>query len=304
MRFTLLLTVLIALNACGDTAMNPLTPEEERVIVRKGTELPFTGKYHNHFIAGVYHCRRCDAPLYRSEAKFDAGCGWPSFDDEIPGAVRRQPDADGMRTEILCAACGGHLGHVFLGEGFTPKNTRHCVNSISMTFKPAATANTAKKTEKAVFAGGCFWGVEFYFQNAPGVVTTRVGYTGGHIDNPTYEQVCRGDTGHVEALEVEFDPSVTTYETLARLFFEIHDPTQVNRQGPDKGYQYRSAVFCQNEEQKNTTLRLIEELKAKGFAVATTVEPARPFWPAEDYHQKYYSKKNGRPYCHAYQKRF
>ncbi len=116
--------------------LNKLTKEEERVIVQKGTETPFTGEYDNNFRAGTYICRRCEAPLYKSESKFDAGCGWPAFDEEIKGAVKRIPDPDGQRIEIQCANCGAHLGHVFIGEGFTKKNVRHCVNSISMKFIP------------------------------------------------------------------------------------------------------------------------------------------------------------------------
>lgn len=288
----------------------PLTPEEERVIVGKGTEPPFSGQYCHFKGKGTYACRRCGTPLYRADDKFDSGCGWPSFDDEIPGAVRREPDADGRRTEILCANCGGHLGHVFQGEGFTPKNTRHCVNSLSLEFVPQAESepNAAPKqprgTDRAVFAGGCFWGVEHHFLRAQGVVSTRAGYTGGHKPRPSYEEVCSGTTGHAEALEVVFDPERTTFEALARLFFEIHDPTQVNRQGPDIGEQYRSAIFYVNDSQRDTAERLIGILRGKGIAVATQVVPAGEFWPAEEYHQRYYERKRATPYCHAYTKRF
>lgn len=277
-----------------------LTPEEARVIEQKGTELPFTGKYEIFNDPGTYVCKRCGAPLYRSSDKFDARCGWPSFDDEIKGAVKRIADADGMRTEIQCAKCGAHLGHVFLGEGFTTKDTRHCVNSISLDFIPAGKAIT----DTAIFAGGCFWGVEFYMQKIKGVISTEVGYTGGHKDNPTYKEVCAGTTGHLEAIEVVFDPGQTSYEEVARMFFETHDPTQWNRQGPDAGEQYRSAVFYRNEEQKKITEKLIVLLKDKGFKVVTELRPASTFWNAEDYHQDYYDHKGSTPYCHGYVKRF
>ncbi len=282
---------------------NKLTPEEERVIIHKGTEIPFTGKYYNHKEKGTYVCKQCNAPLYRSEDKFDSHCGWPSFDDEIPGAVKRVPDADGIRTEIMCANCDGHLGHVFFGEGFTSKNVRHCVNSISMNFIPAG-EKTKVKTEKAYFAGGCFWGVEYFFQKEKGVISTRVGYMGGHLKNPTYEEVCSGKTGHAETMEVVYNPSETNFETLARLFFEIHDPTQVNRQGPDIGTQYRSAIFYVNDEQNQIARKLIKLLEEKDYKIATVLNKADTFWEAEKYHQDYYLKNGQRPYCNGYQKRF
>lgn len=281
---------------------NELTPEEENVILYKGTERPFTGKYLNNKEKGIYTCKRCGAELYRSDDKFESSCGWPSFDDEIKGAVRRIPDTDGRRTEIVCANCGAHLGHVFEGEGFTPKNVRHCVNSISMNFIPAK----KEKLETAYFASGCFWGTEYHFMKAEGVKATTVGYMGGHTQNPTYRQVCSGTTGHFETTEVIFDPAKTSYENLVKLFFETHDFTQTNGQGPDIGEQYRSVIFYANDEQKRIAEKYIQILKEKGYKVATELRSAKDteFWEAEDYHQEYYEKNHGTPYCHVYRKLF
>lgn len=284
--------------------MKKLTPEEERVIRDKGTERPFTGKYYNFKEDGTYTCKQCGAPLYRSSDKFDSGCGWPSFDDEIKGAVKRVPDADGRRTEIVCAKCGAHLGHVFQGEGFTPKNTRHCVNSISLDFTKEQNTPPAGKTETAIFAGGCFWGVEHLMKQIPGVLSVESGYIGGNVPNPTYREVCTGRTGHAEAVRIIFDPSKTNYETLAKRFFEIHDPGQADGQGPDLGDQYRSEIFYTTPEQKEIALKLIDTLKAKGYKVVTKVTPATTFWQAEDYHQDYYDKTGKQPYCHRYLKKF
>ena len=160
------------------------------------------------------------------------------------------------------------------------------------------------ENKKAYFAGGCFWGVEHLFQGKEGVVTAISGYMGGSKESPTYQDVLTGTTGHLEAVEITYDPNQVSYKELAKFFFEIHDPTQANGQGPDIGVQYLSAVFYSNQEEKEITRELIEILKSKGYVVATQLISAEIFWIAEEYHQDYYVKKNQQPYCHGYQKKF
>jgi peptide methionine sulfoxide reductase msrA/msrB len=281
---------------------NDLSKSESLVIDNKGTEKPFTGKYTDYREKGTYICKKCGAALYYSSAKFESDCGWPSFDDEIKGAVKRSPDPDGIRTEISCASCGAHLGHVFTGERMTPKNIRHCVNSVSLDFVPAIIGEGRYGT--AIFAGGCFWGVEYFLQKESGVISVTSGYTGGHVKNPSYKEVCTGKTGHAEAVKIIYDPEKTSYEKLLRLFLEIHDPTQVGGQGPDIGDQYRSEIFYLNDDQRKIAGENLKILADKGYRIATTLTRASEFFEAEDYHQDYYFKNGKVPYCHGYTKRF
>lgn len=279
---------------------NSLNDEEKRVIENKGTEQPFSGKYNDFYEEGTFKCKKCNTKLYESSSKFSSGCGWPSFDDDL-GSVKRIPDADGRRVEIVCAQCEGHLGHVFEGEGFTSKNTRHCVNSVSIIFEPKDCCGT---TVFAYFAAGCFWGVEYHFEKYKGVKAAISGYMGGDVSNPDYHSVCSGLTGHLEVVKVEYYPCEVSFEELAKLFFEIHDFTQTNGQGPDIGSQYLSAIFYTKEEQKDISMQLMDELSEKGYKVATMLYDAPTFYIAEEYHQDYYEKHQKVPYCHSYKKVF
>lgn len=269
-----------------------LTPEEYRVLRQAGTEKAFTGKYNDHYEPGLYVCAACGTPLFSSDSKYDHGTGWPSFTvpvDETHLEYRNDYSHLAKRVEVRCAACGSHLGHVF-EDGPPPTHKHYCINSIALDFRPA---DAALQKETATFAAGCFWGVEDKFLKIQGVLSTRVGYAGGTVANPTYKLVCSDTTGHAEAVEIVFDPAVVSYQELLERFFEFHDPTQINRQGPDIGTQYRSVIFYHNEEQKKAALEMVEKLtREKKFSrpIATQVVPATEFYQAEDYHQKYFEK--------------
>jgi peptide methionine sulfoxide reductase msrA/msrB len=297
-----------------------LSPEAFRVMREGRTERPFSGAYNDFWEEGLYVCAGCGTPLFRSDAKYDHGTGWPSFTspvDEKNLVYRDDFSLIVKRVEVRCAACGAHLGHVF-DDGPAPTFLHYCINSAALGFVPAgkdepvakrgaakgparpakkggaiAAAKEAGARETATFAAGCFWGVEHKLGRIPGVLSTVVGYTGGRTTDPTYEDVCTGRTGHAEAVEVVFDPALKTYEELVRLFFDIHDPTQVDRQGPDVGTQYRSAIFTHGEEQRRTAEKVMAEIRAAGTLaapLATELAEAGIFYPAEDDHQKYFEK--------------
>ena len=287
------------------TKVEQLNDFERAVLVDKATERPFSGELLEVKESGVFSCKLCGTPLYHAKDKFESHCGWPSFDDEVTGAVRRIPDADGKRVEIVCANCGGHLGHVFEGEGMTPKNTRHCVNSVSLSFQPKKSTPLKKSSSsKAYLAGGCFWGVEHYLQKLEGVESVVSGFMGGHVVDPDYHDVVRGGTGHLETVEVRYDPAIISYHDLVKHFFEIHDPEQPDGQGPDIGSQYLSAVFVASETEAEEVADLIRELEGNGYRVATQILKKAPFYVAEEGHQDYYERKGTEPYCHGFVPRF
>jgi peptide methionine sulfoxide reductase msrA/msrB len=310
-----------------------LTKEQFKVTQECATENPFNNAYWNNHDPGIYVDIVDNKPLFNSQDKFDSQSGWPSFTKPIdPKVVKVEEDrSHGMvREEVKSKDAGSHLGHVFDDGPKDKGGKRFCINSASLRFVPVLNLEReglgeylknfpkdviekAKKDKEerikngtyqhAILAGGCFWGVQDLIRKIPGVIDSDVGYTGGTLENPTYEDMKTGKTGHAEAVEIWFDPKIVSYEALLDFFFRMHNPTTLNQQGNDVGTSYRSAIFYENDQQKEAAQKKIKEWDATGRwkkPIVTEVTKASKFYRAEEYHQDYLVKKPDGYTCHYY----
>ena len=304
-------------------AVSALSPEQYQVTQKNGTERPFTGEYWDNHEPGLYVDVVSGEPLFASVDKFESGSGWPSFTKPVDAAYvfeKRDLSHLMLRTEVRSKHGDSHLGHVFKDGPREAGGLRYCINSASLRFvhlddleaegygeyrslfgageeEQGNTGGTNVTTKTAILAGGCFWGMQDLIRKQPGVVSTRVGYTGGKNDRPTY----RNHPGHAEAIEIEYDPSQTDYRALLEFFFQIHDPTTKDRQGNDVGSSYRSAIFYTDDEQKAVALDTVADVNASGLwpgRVVTEITPAVAFWEAEPEHQDYLERYPSGYTCH------
>ncbi len=300
-----------------------LTDIQKYVTQHDGTERAFDNEYWDNKREGIYVDIISGEPLFSSVDKFDSGTGWPSFTKPISEseiAAKKDSKLGMTRTEVRSKTADSHLGHVFDDGPSDKGGKRFCINSASLKFiakedlkkegygeylKLFATDKTGDNIEKAVLAGGCFWGMEELLRQQEGVIDVKAGYAGGLIPNPTYETVKTGLSGHAESVEITFDRNKTSFEEILRFFFQIHDPTTLNRQGNDRGSQYRSAIFYQNEEQKNAAEKIISQANNSGAfpgEIVTQISKVDGFYEAEDYHQDYLQKNPGGYTCHSVRK--